>query len=336
MTAGFSRRFVSKMMLSARLLSLCRPTLQSFPPLASNLEQFQFIQTRMPIDRNRVVKPFLQVRKSLSRIPKDPGPEQIHKLRTRMRRIEAVVDALGPDLRGSRRLLRQEKPFRRRLGKVRDMDVLTGLATSLQPDPNDESIVELLEYLGAERYRQARRLRADARQDGPKFIHALKRFAAQLEQRAGYKASNKAKAEAAAAVAASALVLSKQLSGYPPLRRSNLHEFRLQVKHLRYILQMATESETALLHDLGEVKDKIGEWHDWEQLTEVARAAAQDGSHGLITQLAGVARGKYKEALRLSQQLRRRHFTSMPAVKKTGGLVRPAPVAEVANSLLAA
>jgi CHAD domain-containing protein len=215
------------------------------------------------------------------------------------------------------------------------MDVLTGLATSLNGEGGDESMVELLEYLGAERYRQARKLRGQARNDGPQFARYLKRCAARLQKRAGDQASSEAKTEAAAVIAARALVLSQDLRDYPRLSRSNLHEFRLQVKHLRYILQMATDSETALVRALGEVKDKIGDWHDWEQLTELARDVAQNGSGRLVRQLTTVTTQKYAEALRVAEQLRRQHFARLPTAGKVRAIGRSAP-AEVANSLLAA
>jgi CHAD domain-containing protein len=289
----------------------------------------------MPIDRNRVVEPFLKVRRSLSRMPKDPTPKQIHKLRTRMRRIEAVLDALGPVLPATRRLLREEKPFRRRLGNIRDMDVLTGLASSLKLDTEDEASIELLEHLGAERYRHTRKLRVSVRQDGQTFTRDLKRWAARLEKLVGDEATPEARAESAGVIAARALALSRQLNKYPRLSRSNLHEFRLQVKHLRYMLQMATDSETEFVSALGEAKDKIGEWHDWEQLTEVAREVAQNGSSSLIKKLTAVTRTKFTEALRLSERLRTQHLAGLPASRRARATGGSAPDV-VANSLLAA
>jgi CHAD domain-containing protein len=289
----------------------------------------------MPIDGDHLLKPFIKVRKSLKKIPNNPSPEQIHKLRTRMRRIEATLDALGLVLPNGERVLRQEKPFRRRAGKIRDMDVLTGLAGSLVVESGDESRVELLEYLGEQRYRQAHKLRVAARIDGPKFRSELQRRVARLETHVGDKASTKAKAEAAAAVTARAVALSRQLSTYPRLSRTNLHEFRLQVKHLRYILQMATDGDTEFVHALGEVKDKIGEWHDWQQLTEVAREIAPNGSSRLLKLLTTTTNAKYEYALRLSQQFRNRYLAGSKSGKRAHATVISAP-AVVTNVLMAA
>jgi CHAD domain-containing protein len=271
----------------------------------------------------------------LKKIPKTPSPEQIHKLRTRMRRIEAALDALDLVLPNPKRVLRKEKPFRRRAGKIRDMDVLAGLAGSFDVDSGDQSRVELLEYLGAERYRHVHKLRVDAKSDGPKFRSELQRCVARLEAHVGDKASAKAKVEAAAAVTARAVALSRQLSVYPRFSRSNLHEFRLQVKHLRYILQMATDGDTKFVHALGEVKDKIGEWHDWQQLTEVAREIAPNGRSRLLKRLTTTTKAKFQDALRLSQQFRSKYLAASPSGKRAHATVTSAP-AVVTNVLMAA
>jgi CHAD domain-containing protein len=49
------------------------------------------------------------------------------------------------------------------------------------------------------------------------------------------------------------------------LRKSNLYQYRLKVKELRNLLQLAEDADQqAFIDRLGEVKDAIGEWHDWE------------------------------------------------------------------------
>jgi len=95
----------------------------------------------------------------------------VHDLRTR--RIEAMLRALRLDTKpNEQKLLKTVKPIRRRAGKVRDMDVLTGLATKLQPDGEAECLVALLEHLGAERDQFSRKLSRRVRQDGPPSVAA--------------------------------------------------------------------------------------------------------------------------------------------------------------------
>jgi len=53
---------------------------------------------------------------------------------------------------------RDIKPVRQRAGEVRDMDVLTGFATTLHAAGEDECRILLLEHLGSKRMRQARKV----------------------------------------------------------------------------------------------------------------------------------------------------------------------------------
>jgi CHAD domain-containing protein len=93
----------------------------------------------------------------MKHFPKRHSPEQVHNLRTRTRRIEALTLT---SRRNERPLLQELAPVRRKAGKVRDMDVFSGFSASLHSDQReDQSVIELLEYLGAERYRRCRKLR---------------------------------------------------------------------------------------------------------------------------------------------------------------------------------
>ena len=49
----------------------------------------------MPLDVNRLRKPFRKLRKDLKGFPKQPIPELVHEMRTSSRRIEAMLAALG-------------------------------------------------------------------------------------------------------------------------------------------------------------------------------------------------------------------------------------------------
>jgi CHAD domain-containing protein len=76
------------------------------------------------------------------------------------------------------------------------------------------------------------------------------------------KKSSTQNAPAAEAMAAAAK-LSRELAQPATLNKSNLHPYRLKVKELRYILQMADSPDTRdFIDSLGAVKNAIGEWHD--------------------------------------------------------------------------
>jgi hypothetical protein len=57
------------------------------------------------------------------------------------------------------------------------------------------------------------------------------------------------------------------------------------------------------------VKDAIGEWHDWEELVNVADRVIDHGSEcRLIQQLKSTTRNKFESALSQAEQLRKRYF----------------------------
>ena len=57
-----------------------------------------------------------------------------------------------------RRLLKILGKIRKRAGKVRGMDVLVGFASGVKPDGEQDCSVQLLEHLGTERRKKAKRL----------------------------------------------------------------------------------------------------------------------------------------------------------------------------------
>ena len=88
----------------------------------------------MALDRNRLLKPVKKLRKLISRIHNDAAPEQVHNLRTASRRFEAAFEALSLGAQGiDKAILKDLGRLRKRAGKVRDMDVLIGFASTVHP-----------------------------------------------------------------------------------------------------------------------------------------------------------------------------------------------------------
>lgn len=112
-----------------------------------------------PLDPKRVLKPARKLRKLLKKMPKQPAPEQVHDLRTNTRRVEAILAAVSPEsAQKEKPLLKELAAIRKKAGKVRDMDVLTDYAAGLKADGEDDCRTQLIEHLGAERKRDARKL----------------------------------------------------------------------------------------------------------------------------------------------------------------------------------
>ena len=276
------------------------------------------------MERLRVEKPLRQLRKSLKSFPEDPPPDDVHKLRTRSRRIEAVATALEPaDGKITRRLLKSIKPVRKAAGGVRDMDVLTADALDLPHGQDEEALIRLVEHLGNLRQANAGALLDAVKRQSKPARRRLKKYEKLIEaifsgkKKATHSVSRTMVSEDGQDSATAALV--GELSRWPRLSARNVHDFRLKIKELRYVLQLYPQSDSSLLDALGKVKDRIGEWHDWVQLEQIAAGVLdpkQDGA--LLGRIEKTVRQKLTAALTASNALRRKHFPAAPQRKKAG------------------
>ena len=206
--------------------------------------------------------------------------------------------------------------MRKKAGKVRDMDVLTGFAATLSGDGDDQCLVRLLERLGQERARTASKLRKTVVDNRKAARESLKACSTAIEKQFE-KQSAKQQREWPADAAATALRLSGELADWPQLSARNLHPFRLKVKELRYVLQLSSE-DSELTERLGDVKDEIGEWHDWTHLFGIAKEVLSDCKHcSLVREVDKVAKGKFENALGTAQHVRRQFFEPGPQSQKT-------------------
>src|SRR5262249_26368443 len=114
-----------------------------------------------------------------------------------------------------------------------------------------------------------------------------------------------------------AIELASELKKPPHLRRSNLHAYRLKVKELRNVLQLSDQAaDQEFFEKLGEVKDAIGEWHDWEELIAIAGRLLDHGaSCKLVKHLKVTSNSKYESALSLANHMRTRY---LKAARPTG------------------
>ena len=296
----------------------------------------------MPLNADRILKPVRQVRKLLKKMPKRPSPDEVHRLRTNTRRLEATLEAFSLDSRRNvRRLLKDLSRLRKRAGKVRDMDVLTAYASQVHPDGEQDCIVQLLEFLGAKREKRAKQLYAAVGQYGPTVRKRLKRGSGQFKKILSGNNKTASDGNAAADVAGSALSLSTELTRPARLGRANLHPYRLKVKELRTVLRMSDSADRQDFVDaLGEVKDAIGEWHDWVELSSIANEVLDHGQRSeLLRAVKETSDAKYQHALALTNSMRKKYLR-VPNGKGKGishvRIRRPAqPVLSAAAALAA-
>jgi CHAD domain-containing protein len=294
----------------------------------------------MALDRNRLLKPARNLRKLVGRMKRNPPPEDVHDLRTNTRRFEAMFEALSLDGRGiDKAILKDLGRLRKRAGRVRDMDVLTAFASKLHPQGEEDCSVQLLEYLGAKRKKQAARLSAEASELRRPLRKELKRTKAVLTSLLRETGDADSGKDAAADATANAAKLAARLGTPQRLTRVNLHPYRLRIKELQNVLRMAS-SPHPIIDDLGEVKDAIGEWHDYEELVSIAQKVLEHGPGcELVSALKRTARQKYDHALSLAQRLRSEYLgRARPASRKrasAGSAKIPRPQVWEAASLLA-
>jgi CHAD domain-containing protein len=290
----------------------------------------------MALKTDRMRKSASKLRKLLKRVPKQPSPKQVHDLRTCTRRLEAGLDALGIDFRhNEHRLLRTLSRLRKSAGKVRDMDVLTGYASTIHLKREQDCLVQLLEHLGAERYRYARKMWEVKQKQGPELRQRLARTAKRLK-----KLSRRAHARRRARedVMATSFQLSSELNTPARLSKRTLHAFRLKVKELRYVLQLADGAHQQPFADsLGEVKDAIGRWHDWEALTGVATKLLNHGGNcELLVEVKRRSNAEYSHSLSLANEMRkiylRPHLRNPRPASKTKRTAETAPAIPIDTS----
>jgi CHAD domain-containing protein len=288
----------------------------------------------MAIDSKRLLRPVKKVRKLVGKMDRQREPEKVHDLRTGTRRIEAALEALAPNGEGfSKAVMKDLRRCRKRAGKVRDMDVLTNYASTLHPVGEEKCSVRLLEHLGAQRY--ARKLYKEVRRVRPGLRKELKRTAAKLDKLSQKNGDDPSGNAVGPKATAAAVTLAVQLAAPPRLNRGNLHPYRLKVKELRNVLQMAASDSTAFIDDLAKVKDAIGEWHDWEELVAIAQKELDHGNRcGLLAELKRISGTKYDDALALAEALRRNYLrNSHPRKNRSSAASRSIPREPVWESI---
>lgn len=256
----------------------------------------------MDFDRHKRPKVLRQVVKSLKRVRQDSSPGNVHKLRTRSRRLEAAIQALAlEDEPRAHRLLKSVSRLRKKAGKVRALDVFIRFAAKLATPGQEDSLVQLLDHLGAKRQKADRKLHRAISDSGKSAKRQLKKCSSLFQP------DGESPAEQQLKLVSAASELSTELVSWPRLSRANLHTYRLKVKELRYTLQLIDGSNAEVIGSLGELTDAIGEWHDWSELYTVA-SKLFEGTRRLflLSPIRSTASAKLRHALSLAQAMQKR------------------------------
>jgi CHAD domain-containing protein len=258
--------------------------------------------------------------KSLESLPADPSPQRVHKLRTAARRVEAIAAVFAAAHPGkSRRLAKAIEPVRKAAGDVRDMDVLAAHARTLARSCAGASLTHLLAYLELAREHGCQELLRVLRRRRKTALAALKEYYRELRS-AMKRAKSSARSRTLASqnqekIHGAAMSVVRELGQWPPLDAANLHAFRLKVKNLRYTLQLDENADPGLVAALGDVQRRAGDWHDWQQLAEIAHAVlVLEQDQPLVGRIDLTVQRRFDRALAAAHALKGKYLAMPPAL----------------------
>lgn len=239
-----------------------------------------------------------------------PTRKRVHLLRVATLRLQAQIgywlehhDSDHPAAPVARRWNKLAKHLRRALGAVRSFDVhLANLAkvramltasSGYEPRSSRASLrqIEALE-------RRFKRNRKAAAKD---LTEALATRNYRLQQAiADMILAPALQRILVPAIATSRLseMLGTIVTAFPRLDAKSLHDFRKQLKSVRYIAEVAASSASAreLAAAVKAMQGAIGAWHDWEELAAEAKRAFR-GEEDLAELLETIARESLEKAL---------------------------------------
>jgi CHAD domain-containing protein len=261
-------------------------------------------------------KAFRKLRKTVQCFSVKPSIEQVHDLRNQARRFEAIAGILALDRDAKcARLLKSIKAIRKAAGAVRDMDVLSQDALFLSHESEQRGwdktpVLRLLHHLHFQRIHCARKLTSTLKKRGHLIETSLKQSSHILKKRlASSSANEEARRDILRNEDAAVMQSMLSLRLWPELDSENLHSFRLAVKHLRILMQMAGGAEAQMTADLGKTKDLIGHWHDWLELETIAeRILTADEDQRVLRRIHEITAGKFKVAVHNAEALLNKHI----------------------------
>ena len=234
----------------------------------------------------------------------EPSVKAVHAVRTRSRRLEALLFKLAEDHpqagrlhRALKRAFKQLGKIRKAAGSVRDLDVQMDLVEEVadrlrfrkraaaREEVSDE--YERLDgYLRRRRERRGADLDAELEKSELKVERSLEKIADEI---AGLRSQEPSLLETARRWTQAAVARMGVLN------EANLHEYRKRTKAARYVAERQVGSSAArrFAAELRHVQDVIGEWHDWALLSELAEEVL--GGDAAVTKALVVERSRSLE-----------------------------------------
>jgi CHAD domain-containing protein len=232
--------------------------------------------------------------------------QEVHKLRTTARRIEALAVYLPEKVRDKNEgLLDEIHAVRNKSGKVRDLDVQLSLLHRVGNDAQRPQFEVLENRLLEQRERRAQKLYKEVRVlQRKKWLNRIEKLS---EQIAGSPIDELKKGEPLHNAREKLRILAAR---YPDsvsmVDPEELHQLRIELKKIRYTAELAgkdaaTRKFTAALE---KTQDAIGDWHDWLTLSESAEEALNNYvSSGILMQLRSLTTSAFSAAIQSVTEL---------------------------------
>lgn len=258
-----------------------------------------------------------------------PKPRTVHKLRTTIRRVEALLpDEDETQTRAERRLRKQLARVRRRAGKVRDADVHRMALASLDVDGDAADAREIVsDALAKQRTKRVKKLVRTLGEERDRGI--VKR----LREIVGSAVVTREAHDERLVLATVVADFAHALGAAAPLGAETLHDFRINTKRLRYVAESALPAPNAAVAvaELKRVQDAIGGWHDWTTLIERARKAlgAREGA-AFLAAIGARAEAELAKALAATTRAETRLQALGTAARRKGAHSMPAERAPLA------
>jgi CHAD domain-containing protein len=229
--------------------------------------------------------PFQAWRSLLEECRRRPSRKRVHGLRVATLRLQAQLDLLLgsgsadlPAAQAARQWNKHAGKLRDSLSAVRELDVyrakLSGLRDTLAVPSNytPRSSSLCLQQIGELDDLFARKRKIAARE----LIAGLQHRHRKLENPSTELESAQALGNSLIpSTSPSGLVkmFSDALAEFPKLDVDCLHDFRKRIKSVRYLAELFAESDpraARFAEALKTMQGVIGEWHDWQELAELA------------------------------------------------------------------
>jgi CHAD domain-containing protein len=249
----------------------------------------------MAISGERVREVFKKVERDLSSLASERRADSVHSFRTSTRRLQTLLEELVAERnRNQKKLLKLLDGIRRRAGKVRNIDVQLSALRSVKIAQEPRRKTQLMQGLLELRAKHEKRLRKVLTKGSIREIEKrMRRAADEVKIKAGRDPLPVAREILARALRAKA-------GSKTELNQSSLHERRILIKRARYAAEFAPKSAEAaqLISQLQRLQDALGNWHDWQSLTQTAEGRLGDVKQSsLVAALHNATGGKLRSAM---------------------------------------